>query len=194
MATFNGWNIIALPAYPPAPKSIEWQLDDVVGATRNPFTQQQQAYDWGQAVLRGSLSYPFMPATIARTWMAALMAFRGVLNVFQIGDPLNSSPQDPGASGGTVTGSGQTGFTLVTSSSGLQAGDWFQIGYRLYMVTGASGGTLTIWPPLRESPAGGAALVIDNPKGLFRLAGNSRKIVTDDQRFASITFEIEEAL
>lgn len=194
MSTFNGWNIITLPAYPPAPKSIEWRFDDVVGGTRNPFTQQQQSYDWGQAVLRGSVSYPFMQNADARPWYAALAAMRGILCVFMLGDPLGIAPQNPSASAGTVTGGGQTGFTLVTSTSDLEPGDWIQVGVRLYSVTAVSGGTLGIWPPIRESPAGGAGVAIADTKGLFRLTGNSRNIIIDEERSASITFEIEEAL
>lgn len=194
MPSFNGWQIIPFPSYPPAPKSIEWQFDDVVGGTRNPFTQQQQSYDWGQAVLRGSASYPFMKNAYGIQWRAAMMALRGILNVFQLGDPLCLGPQNGSASGGTVSGSGQTGFVLNTSSSGLLPGDWIQIGYRLYHVTSASGGTLGIWPPIRESPAGGTAISITNTQGLFRLTDNSRKMILDTQRFYSLTFEFEEAL
>lgn len=190
----SSFTIIPLPAYPPSPKSIEWQLDEVVGATRSPFSQQQQTNDWGQSVLRASVSYPFMPASVVAPWRAALMALRGILNAFQIGDPLSTRPQNVGATAGTVTGSGQTGYVLNTSSSGLLPGDWIQLGVRLYCVTAAGGGALSIWPPIRESPAGGTNLIITNTQGLFRLTKNSTKIIVDDERFASITFEIEEAL
>jgi hypothetical protein len=194
MSTFNGWTIVPLPAYPPCPKSIEWQLDEVVGAARSPFSQQLQTMDWGQSVLRASLSYPFMPPTIVKPWKPFLMLLRGKLNVFQFGDPLNVGPQNAGATAGTVTGSGQTGYALNTSSSGLLPGDWIQLGLRLYHVTSVSGGALTIWPPIRESPADGTSLIITNTQGLFRLTKNSTKLIVDEERFTSITFEIEEAL
>jgi hypothetical protein len=194
LATFNGWNIIVPPSYPPAPASIEWDLDDVVGAVKNPFNLMQQNQDFAQSTLRGSVSYPFMRNQYGIQWRAFLAALRGVLNVFQLGDPLNQAPQNLSATGGTVSGSGQTGFILNTSSSGLLYGDWIQIGYRLYLVTSASGGTLGIWPPIRESPAGGTAIQITNTQGLFRLTSNSRKLIVDRQRFYTVTFEIEEAL
>lgn len=194
MSTFNGWTIVPLPAYPPCPKSIEWQLDEVVGAAPSPFSRQQQAYDWQQSQLKASVSYPFMPNAIARPWRVALMLLRGKLNVFQLGDPLNLGPQNAGAAAGTVTGSGQTGYALITSSSGLLPGDWIQLGLRLHHVTSVGGGNLTIWPPIRESPVDGTALTIANTRGLFRLTKNSTKIIVDEERFSSITFEIEEAL
>lgn len=193
MPSFNGWNILTLPAWPPAPREIEWQLDDVIATARAPFSQQQQAYDWQNALLSASLSYPPMSKITARAWFAFLTALRGVTNVFQFGDPLWEGPQNPAAVPGTVTGSGQTGFGLLTSSSGLTPGDWFSIGLRLYMVTSVSGGTLGIWPNLRESPADGSDLVVANPQGLFRLTKNQRVLSVDYMRFYGLTFEIEEA-
>jgi hypothetical protein len=65
-------------------------------------------------------------------------ALRGRKNVFQFGDPLNLGPQNNAATVGTMTGSGQTGYALATSSSGFTAGDWIQVGVRLYHVTSAT--------------------------------------------------------
>lgn len=194
MSTFNGWEIITLPAFPGAPRSVEWDLDDVVGEAVSPFSRQAQIQDWGQAELRASVSYQPMTNAQARPWLAFLAAARGVGSVFLMGDPLHTGPQNGGASGGSVTGSGQTGFVLVTSSSGLTAGDWFALGLRLYMVTSVSGGTLGIWPPIRESPAGGTTLTIANPKGLFRLATNKRRVSVDVAKTYGVSFEVKEAL
>ena len=109
MPSFGGWNIISMPTDPAAPKSIEWQLSDVIGSNRSPFTLQQQVYDWGQAILRASLSYqPMLPPQSA-AWEAFLMNCQGINNVFLFGDPLRLAPINAGATGGTVTGSGQTG-------------------------------------------------------------------------------------
>lgn len=126
--------------------------------------------------------------------MAFLSGLQGIANIFQLGDPLQTGPQNPAASGGAVVGSNQTGYTLLTSSSGLEPGDWFQIGLRLYMVTSNSGGTLGIWPNIRESPASGSDLVITNTQGLFRLMKNDPQISVDEKHVYSVTFEMEEAI
>ena len=194
MSTFNGWTIIALPAYPPCPKSIEWKLSDVIGAARSPFSLQQQTQDWQQSILRASVSYPPMSIAQAIPWVVFLMALRGIENVFMIGDPQNLGPQNPAAVPGTVTGSGQTGYSLNTSSANLTPGDWIQIGQRLYRVLSVAGGVLGIWPPIRESPADGTALIINNTQGLFRLTKNDRGYTVNAQHSYSFTFEIEEAL
>lgn len=194
MSTFNGWPIYILPAFPPAPKSIEWELDDVQGSVQSPFSLQRQIFDWQSSILRGSVSYQPQTAAQFRQWMAFLAELRGINGVFSIGDPVNTHPQNSGAAAGTVTGSGQTGYSLITSSSGLLPGDWFSLGLRLYLVTSVSGGTLGIWPQIRESPADGTDLVIVNATGLFRLQKNKRTVSVHVGPLYSVTFEIEEAL
>lgn len=194
MSTFNGWPVITLPTTPAAPRSVEWNMREAVAASQSPFSFQRQVHDWGAGILRASLSYAAMRTEEARPWKAFLMAARGSLAVFEFGDPLHAAPQNPGATAGAVSGSGQTGYQLVTTSSGLQPGDWFQVGSRLYGVTSVSGGTLGVWPNLRESPTNATPLVITNPKGMFRLAGNDRGFRVNIGPEFFFTFEIEEAV
>ena len=196
MGSFNGWPIVSFPYDPPAPRSVEWELGDTVGSARSPFSLQQQIQNWGASILKASVSYPVMTPLQARAWMAFLASTQGIANVFLFGDPKNTAPQNPLATGGTVTGSAQTGYNLLTSASGLLPGDWFSLGVRLYLVVGASSppGYLQIWPQLRESPADGTDLVIVDPKGLFRLQKNTRKITENKNHLFEVTFEIEEAL
>jgi hypothetical protein len=194
MPTFDGWTIVPLPAFPACPKSIEWEMNDVVGSARSPFSLQQQIYQWNQSILRASVSYQTMTASAAKPWLVFFALLQGISGVFSIGDPANTGPQNSGATAGTVSGSGQTGYSLVTTSSGLLPGDWIQIGLRLYMVTSSSSGTLGIWPCIRESPTSGTALIINGTTGLFRLQKNSRKYSVRPGKVYSISFEIEEAL
>jgi hypothetical protein len=193
MSSFNGWTIVTPPATP-VPRSIEWMLGDTVAANRSPFSQQQQIYNWGASILRASVSYPAMLKTEGQPWAAFLASLQGIANIFQFGDPLNTAPQNVGVTPGAVSGGGQVGYTLVTTSSGLAPGDWIQIGLRLYMVTASFMGTLGIWPQLRESPTDGTGLVVTNTQGLFRLTKNDRKYSVNDAKVYGITFEIEEAI
>jgi hypothetical protein len=194
MSTFNGLPIVTLPVYPASPRSIEWQFGDVIGQSTSPFSLQKQMFDWQASRLRASLSYPKLNNAEAAPWRAFLASLRGTQAVFLFGDPLNEGPQELGATGGTVIGSGQTGYTLLTSGSGLTPGDWFSLGVRLYTVTSVSGGTLGIWPQIRESPVDGTDVVITNTQGLFRLSKNDRTMTVDEQRNYDITLEIEEAI
>lgn len=193
MSTFNGWTIYTMPSSP-VPRSIEWSMTDVVGSARNPFSLRQQTYNWSSGILRASVSFAPMLKPQSLAWTSFLMSVQGISGVFLFGDPLNVGPQNGAASAGAVSGAGQTGYTLVTTSSNLTPGDWIQLGVRLYAVTSVSGGTLGIWPAIRESPADGTSLVINNTQGLFRLSKNDRKFSVDVNKTYGITFEIEEAL
>jgi hypothetical protein len=134
------------------------------------------------------------------------MSLRGTLNVFQMGDPLRSTPQGTGAGSPEVNGANQVGYTLATkgwtaSASGvLLPGDWLQIGYRLYNnlgivnADGSGNATLSIWPQLRESPADSTTIVLNNTQGLFRLKANSRKYSMLANRTYGLQFDIREAL
>jgi hypothetical protein len=190
--TFNGANIIALPSdvNPKVigPRSIEWDRREFVASNESPFTGQAQQYDWMQSLWVGQVSFPPMDRLSHDYWTAFLGLCRGTLNVFLIGDPKAAKPKGianvrPGTP--VVNGANQTGYSLVTdgwpaSVKGiLQPGDCIQIGYRMYkvndMVSTDTGGnaTLPIWPPVRDLPADGTAIITHNCKGLFRLAKSS---------------------
>jgi hypothetical protein len=53
---------------------------------------------------------------------------------------------------------------------------------------------LSIWPQLRESPADGDSITLNNTKGLWRLAANSRKWSVTGSRTYGMQFDIREAL
>ncbi|UWZ84659.1 hypothetical protein [Occallatibacter riparius] len=190
--TFNGANVIALPCdvvpRVTAPSSIEWDDHEAVSASVSPFDASTQTYDWMQSWWEGQVSFPPMDRWSHDAWKAFLRACRGPLNVFMLGDPKAKRPKGAAAfKAGTpvVNGSGQTGYTLSTRGwtasikSMLQFHDYIQIGNRLYSVMDvvdvASDGTATlpIWPPLRDLPADGAAIITHNCRGMFRLVNNS---------------------
>ena len=206
MATFNGWTIVVPPASPAAPATLEFTLQDIVASVDNPFTGQRQFQDWQASYLEASVSMPPLTRKQAPEWIAFLMSLRGSLNVFQIGDPLRTSPQGSGLGSPQVNGANQTGYSLLTkgwtagAAGVLLPGDWLQIGYRLYAnlgIANTDGGgdaILSIWPQLRESPADSTAITLNNTKGLFRLKANTRKYSQLANRTYGLQFEIREAL
>jgi hypothetical protein len=189
IGTFNGASIIALPSDTlptvPAPSSIEWSPQEVVSVNTSPFTGQTQTYDWQASWWEGQVSFPPMNRWASDAWSAFILSLRGQTNVFLMGDPKANLPK--GAAMGTpvVAGAGQTGYQLVTrgwtanQTSLLIAGDYIQIGYRLYKVLsnassdGSGNATLAVWPNLRDQPADGTTIITRNCKGLFRLKANS---------------------
>lgn len=186
-------SLLTIPASPPAPASVIWNIDNFVGVSRSPYGPPTQVFDWQQAKLEASVTMPLMTDAQAEIWSAFLMSCRGPVNTF-LYQKYRYTPGTPAT--GVVSAANQTGFILVTSLTGASVGDWIQVAgspLRLYKVTAVSGGTLGIWPNLRESPASGAAVTNVNPQGTFRLKNSgfkwSQGILQN-----SIDFEIEEAI
>jgi hypothetical protein len=202
MATVFGWELIVMPSTPAAPASIDWTATDTVAVSRSPFTGQQQTQNWRGSWLEGSVKMPPMKHGVtANAWIAFLLGLQGMAGVFQIGDPLASSPQGTGAGTIVVNGASQIGYSLAvsggTGANCLLPGDFIQIGYRLYRnLSTYNGGaaTLSIWPPIRESPLDATAVVTSNTKGLFRLKSNTRGWSINKARHYGISFDIVEAL
>lgn len=199
---------ISYPLELPSTKFLRQNISthSVVAVSRSIFTmrsqvQEQQGQMW---TMDGAL--PPLKRDEAEPWLAFFLKLNGMLGTFMAGDVLGKRPQGTGFGNPVVDGSGQSGQTLITrgwngSTAVLKAGDYFQVGQRLYKVvddalpTGATGqATLDFWPRLRESPNDGEQLIIVDARGLFRLAGNDSLIVSVDTRHVyDISFSAVEA-
>jgi hypothetical protein len=211
IGTFSGMNIIALPCDTQpgvtAPSSIEWDAQEAVAVNQSPFTFQTQTYDWMASILEGQVSFPPMNRYAFDAWSAFVLACRGQLNCFQMGDPRAVLPKGVATGTPVVNGASQTGYTLLTrgwtaSVVGiLLPGDYLQIGFRLYRVLasvnsdGSGHASIPVWPNLRDQPADGTTIITRNCKGLFRLASNSgNKFSVNATAYGSSGFKIREAL
>jgi hypothetical protein len=210
IATFNGLNIVSLPCDTvpnvTAPSSIEWDPQEMVSAGPASFTGQRQTYDWMSSWWQAQVSFPPMTRYAADTWSAFILGCRGQKNAFCLGDPKATLPKGRASGVPLVSGSNQTGYSLVTRGwtpgvvSILLPGDFIQIGYRLYKLTdavtsdGTGAATLPIWPPLRDQPADATVIKTRGCKGLFSLNANSgNKWSTNAGNYGLAGFAIREA-
>lgn len=187
------------------PSSIEWDAQEAVAVSTSPFTGQSQIYDWMASWWEGTLSLPKMDRASADAWSAFVLACRGGANVFQLGDPKAREPKGTALGAGEVIGNGQTGYVLNTTGwkanqpALFLAGDFIQIGYRLYKLTGnassdASGNaTLYIWPNLRDTVSSLTPIASRNCKGLFRLKQTANKWSTNPGAYGVSGLPIREA-
>jgi hypothetical protein len=83
MPTYLGRTIVTIPAYPPAPASIDFTQVDAVAVSTSPFTFQQQVQQWSGSYRKASVSMPAMTDANAQAWIAFLVALDGSANVFQ---------------------------------------------------------------------------------------------------------------
>jgi hypothetical protein len=167
----NPVNLVALPAYPGL-AAVEFTGFDGIGLVRKPFTGGGvQAQQWhGGDMWSGKATLPMMTQSPnADNWLAFLEELRGMSNAFQLGDPLQPNARGSGAgrprvdnnaAGGNAPGSQALttrGWT-ANAVGVLLAGDYIQLGYRLYrclddITADADGNAVVpIWPCLREQP------------------------------------------
>ncbi len=212
-ATFNGWTIIP---YPSAPGfvSVALGMNDTVASTTSPFTATSQTQIWpGADWWDADVQLPKMFPAQAAAWRAWLAALQGKANVFMLGDPTRRQPINPVSSSTPVINtSGEPSPMNIAGSSNiytrgwrpsqariLSPGDHIQIGLRLHVVLQAvtsdarGNAAINLWPTLREQPADGAAIILNNPMGLFRLADNARRLSLDVTRLMATGFKCVEA-
>ena len=191
-------------------KAINIRAQTVVGASVSPFTGQQQVYRHQGQWWEMEVTMPAMKRDDAEQVAAFLLKMNGRFGTFLLGDTANIAPRGVGTGTPLFNGGSQTGYQLVTdgwtpSTSGiLKAGDWIQLGThttcRLHKVlddvNSDAGGnaTINIFPDLRYSPANDAPIVVNSPKGQWRLAANETNFSIDEASVYGITFACVEAL
>lgn len=91
--TVNGGSV-SLVALPPSGglRSIDLTAEDAVAIVSSPFTGQTQAQAWpGADMWSWAVTAPPLTQAQADRWVSALLECRGMLNAFQLGDPLKAA-------------------------------------------------------------------------------------------------------
>jgi hypothetical protein len=208
--TYNNMVILTCPHYSTprvvGPSSIQWTNNEAIANTQSPFTGAIKTYDWGASWFSASVSFGQMDRHSYAAWSAFLMACRGGSNAFMLGDPRAVYPQGS-ALGTPLVNGAQSGYTLSTrgwkaSQHGLLlAGDYIQIGYRLYCITqnassdSSGDSTLDIWPNLRsDNQTDGLSIITRNCKGLFKLKDGGTQTSVNVGLYGINSIQIIEAI
>lgn len=179
-------------------ESIELRARNAVAVSQSPFTYKQQVVAHQGQTWEASVSIPSVRRDLAADWKAMLVALKGPVGTFLLGDPDYATPR--GTVSGTPTLSGTAGDSTVsiTMTGTLLAGDYIQLGTgsatRLHqvLVDQSGSGNLEIWPDLRSTYSG-ETVIYSNPKGIFRLAQSVTSWSIDNASFYGISFEAIEA-
>lgn len=155
---------------------------EAVGSRTSPLNFRQEIQVFPGQILSMQVDFRNHDPDDGSRLEAFLLKLRGGAGRFRFGDPFHSQPMGKARGAPIVVSAVAGGQTLTTSNwmpnhpSQLLAGDYLQLGERLYRVlddvaSDASGNaTLTVWPNLRGSYDAGTALKLRNPTGLWRLA------------------------
>ena len=152
-------------------QSLNMRLRRVVAVSESPFTLDTQVYSHQGARWECEVTLPPLTHSEARAIEAFIIGLKGREGTFTFGNPLHTSSATATTSGVTTIRS----ESLTATGSAVSAGDYFQLGDYLYMVTvgKASGsGTIEFQPPLRAQSASGSVLDFTLPKSLWRMASN----------------------
>lgn len=169
--------------------SVIMTLVRVVGRTESPYTLEEQTFKWPGEAWMIDFSMPtFTNRRIASEWIAFALKLEGSYGHFLMGDPSAKLPRGVASGTPVVDGANQTGNLLLTTgwapnTTGIiLKGDYIQTGAgatsSLHMVvedadTDSSGNAiLQIVPAIRTSPIDGSAIIVNNPRGVFRLTSN----------------------
>ena len=180
-------------------ESIELRAVNAVAVSQSPFTYKQQVISHQGQIWSASVSIPSVRRDLAADWKAMLVALKGPVGTFLLGDPDYATPR--GTVSGTPTLSGTAGDSTVsvTMTGTLLAGDYIQLGTgsatRLHqvLVDQNGSGNLEIWPDLRSTYSG-ETVIYSSPKGVFRLGNSTTSWSIDNASFYGISFEAIEAL
>ena len=169
-------------------QSMTMRLRSATSISQSPFTYDQQVYQHQGVRWEAEVTLPPMKRADAKQLEAFFASLRGQANTFTLGNPLHNTTA-------TGTGTGAINATTLTGSfTGAVAGDYFQIGTALYIVTEVTSGTsINIMPPLR-SAASSAALDFTLPKGTWRLASNEIEWSINQASLYGFTFACIEAI
>jgi hypothetical protein len=198
---------------PSLPASVEWGERSVVAESESPFTLSQEIQVWpGQAWTARVVFGPITGNAGLGPWRGFFAALNGKQGTFLLGDPIGVAPRGIATGTPLVNGAAAAGAnTLATDgwtpnvTGILRAGDYIQLGSgtttRLHVLAtdansnGSGQATLDIWPSIRREGIGdNAAIVLANPRGVFRLAQNVNRRLLEAPFRGSFGFEVKEAI
>lgn len=170
--------------------NMTMSMERIVARTTSPYSYEEQAFRWpGERWMLTVDMPPILDRRIANQWISFGLKLEGSYGIFLAGDPLGKEPQ--GVATGIPVTSSATLSSGTLSTTGWAAnvtgilldGDYIQIGTglsaRLHRVVedvdsdGAGNAVLTLVPALRNSYADGTAVIVQNPRGAFRLQDNN---------------------
>lgn len=188
---------------------VQMRPRDFVAVQNMPFTGYTRVYDYGGGIWVADVELALRDAVDndMGAWLAFFRALRGPFGTFLWGDPSRKVALGIATGTPLVNGAGQlVGSTsLITDgwtnnqTNIMRRGDYFALENNLYQViedvnSGASTGpaTLTIWPPLRKTPADNAALDVTEPQGIFRVMTPANHSISPDFMVKGDAFTIQD--
>ena len=170
-------------------QNMTMRLRSATSISQSPFTYDQQVYQHQGVRWEAEVTLPPLKRSDAKQVEAFFAALRGQANTFTLGNPLHNTTAI-----GAIT-AGTKGATTVTgTTTGAVAGDYFEIGGALYIITDKTSSTIDIMPPLRTAITTSTTLQFTLPVGTWRLATNEIAWNINSASLYGFTFACVEAI
>lgn len=175
-----------------APAQVVLRALEVAGHLPSPLNLVAEVHDWGGDGWEADVIVPPLKQRAdAAAWVAWLVKLRGVVGSFTMGDPVYTSPRGSWNGASPLFNGAHSAGARTIAIDGLANGatgkemDMLQVSSgstaRLHMVVadftanGSGEANVEIWPALRADVANNAAITLASPKGVWKLASNSRE-------------------
>ena len=170
-------------------QSMTMRLRSATAISTSPFTFDQQTYQHQGVRWESEVSLPPLSRSDAKQVEAFFASLRGQGSTFTLGNPLHNI-----TAVGTITSGTKNATTVTGSVAGAVAGDYFEVGGSLYIVTDVGDTTFDIMPPLRTAISAPTTLDFSLPKGTWRLASNEIEWSINEASLYGFTFACVEAI
>lgn len=190
------------------PSSFRYGLKKAVSVGQSEFTFEQQVQEHQGECWQINLSFQLLNRDQAEEFNAFILKLAGRAGTFTASIAGSEEPRGIATGTPLVDGSNQTGRTLnvkgwsFNTQNILKVGDFIQLGSgsntRLHKVletvdSNAEGKTtLTLAPKIVNPPVNDAPVIVENAKGLFRLASNVDTVDVTPPNQQSISFSANE--
>ncbi len=169
--------------------SMTMRLRSATAVSHSPFTYDQQTYQHQGVRWEAEVQLPPLKRSDARQVEAFFAALRGQANTFTMGNPIHNTTGT-----GSITSAATNATTVTGTVSGAVAGDYFEVGSALYIITEIGVSTFDIMPPLRSAISSSTPMDFTLPKGTWRLASNEIGWSIDQASLYGFTFACVEAI
>lgn len=170
-------------------RSMTMRLTSAVAMTSSPFTYEQQVYQHQGVRWEAEITLPPLSRSEAKAMEAFLARLRGMAGTFYMGNPLHNI-----VAAGSITSASINATTVNGSLTSAGAGDYFQLGDHLYIITNVDAGTFDVMPPLRQAISTSTNIDFSLPQGIWRLASNEVDWSINEASLYGFTFACVEAL
>lgn len=184
--------------------SFSFQLETNTRQSVSPFNRVTQTKELAGPRWKTKIKLITSKRDVVAETKAFLLKLRGGAGRFWFYDFAGKTAMGTASGLPVINGAGQTGRSLNTggwtaNETVLKAGDYFQLGSELKMVTddvtsdGSGDAVVNFEPPVRTSPADGEALIVEQASCVMRLEDDNQVTwQVDEAGFYSMSFEAVE--